>query len=76
MENPFLPQCRICFESDGELISPCNYISTLKYIHTECLQKWRKTLPFNVFNLIIIVIYNVKYVTIIMSLKIHIKKKL
>lgn len=50
MEDPFLPQCRICFDSDGELISPCNCSGTLKYIHTECLQKWRKTLPINVFN--------------------------
>lgn len=50
MEDSFLPQCRFCFESDGELISPCNCRGTLKYIHIECLQKWRKTLPFNVFN--------------------------
>ena len=50
MEDPFLPQCRICFEPEGELISPCNCIGTLKYIHRECLQKWRKTLPINIFN--------------------------
>ena len=50
MEDPFLSQCRICFDSYGELISPCNCSGTLKYIHIDCLQKWRKTLPFNVFN--------------------------
>lgn len=50
MKESFLSQCRICFETKGELISPCNCNGSLKYIHRECLQKWRKTLPINVFN--------------------------
>lgn len=37
--------CRICFEEDDEsnLISPCNCIGSQKYIHLECLNRWRST---------------------------------
>ena len=35
-------QCRICLESDeGEMIAPCNCIGDTKYVHRECLNKWR-----------------------------------
>lgn len=36
-------ECRICFENNesGNLISPCDCDGTQKYIHEECLQKWR-----------------------------------
>lgn len=41
-----LPQCRICFETDSDhLISPCQCTGTIRYVHRECLQIWRKTLP-------------------------------
>jgi hypothetical protein len=33
--------CRICFEENGELISPCNCKGTLQYVHPKCLSKWR-----------------------------------
>ena len=38
-----LNQCRICFESDNphDLISPCNCSGTSKYVHRECLNRWR-----------------------------------
>ena len=35
--------CRICFEDNNELISPCRCSGTSKWIHLECLQKWRFT---------------------------------
>lgn len=50
MKESFLKQCRICLETEGELITPCNCKGTIKYVHRECLQKWRTTLPINVFN--------------------------
>lgn len=36
-------QCRICFDDDiiDNLCSPCNCNGTSKYIHPECLTKWR-----------------------------------
>ena len=35
--------CRICFEEDdgGEYISPCLCKGTQKYIHRDCLNRWR-----------------------------------
>ena len=38
-------KCRICFsegyfEGKNPLISPCNCIGSLKYIHLDCLRKW------------------------------------
>ena len=36
-------QCRICLESGGTLISPCLCNGTSKYVHYECLEKWRYT---------------------------------
>lgn len=33
--------CRICFESGGELISPCFCTGSMKYVHSTCLDEWR-----------------------------------
>jgi len=35
--------CRICHEGeeDGSLFSPCKCSGTMKYVHAECLDKWR-----------------------------------
>jgi len=41
-------QCKICLggeeEEDelGRLISPCKCKGTIKYVHLECLNRWRK----------------------------------
>lgn len=37
-------QCRICFEEDERknLICPCKCSGTGKYVHRECLNKWRE----------------------------------
>lgn len=37
--------CRICMEAEpvGSLVSPCRCRGTMKYVHRECLQKWRAT---------------------------------
>lgn len=39
-------ECRICYEdeqeNDNELIYPCACDGTQKYVHEECLAKWRK----------------------------------
>ena len=32
--------CRICFESEGLLYTPCRCDGSIKYIHEECLLKW------------------------------------
>ena len=38
-------ECRICFDNayqaDNEFISPCLCNGTSKYIHKNCLEKWR-----------------------------------
>lgn len=34
-------KCRICFEGDGELIAPCLCDGNSKWIHRDCLNKWR-----------------------------------
>ena len=40
-----MTECRICFDSNheerGNLISPCKCSGSQKYIHEECLQRWR-----------------------------------
>ena len=33
--------CRICFESEGELISPCPCRGSAAYVHFSCLRKSR-----------------------------------
>ena len=39
-------ECRICYENEKEnknkLIYPCACKGTQKYVHAECLEKWRK----------------------------------
>jgi len=42
-----MTQCRICLEdvSLNELISPCLCDGTSKYVHIECLNRWRNTTP-------------------------------
>jgi len=37
-------ECRICFESeeDSEFIHPCLCDGTSKWVHTDCLDKWRQ----------------------------------
>lgn len=36
-----VPECRICFDNDEKLISPCKCTGTAAYVHENCLQKWR-----------------------------------
>ena len=39
MENKI---CRICLDDNGkELINPCKCNGTNKYVHLDCLNKWR-----------------------------------
>ena len=33
--------CRICYETKGELISPCMCSGSMKHIHRNCLNEWR-----------------------------------
>ncbi|BGP21451.1 E3 ubiquitin-protein ligase MARCH5 [Rhodotorula toruloides] len=54
-ENPTVPpadekMCRICFagedeEESGKLFSPCLCRGTSRYVHTKCLEQWRKAAP-------------------------------
>lgn len=32
--------CRICYESEGPLISVCNCKGSLKWVHPVCIEKW------------------------------------
>lgn len=42
--NAEQPQCRICFDNEGEdLIAPCYCRGTQKYVHRSCLDNWRST---------------------------------
>jgi len=38
------PLCRICMgdASEGKLFSPCLCKGSMRYVHVECLQRWRK----------------------------------
>lgn len=33
--------CRLCFESDGDIIAPCSCKGSSKWIHRNCLDTWR-----------------------------------
>jgi hypothetical protein len=35
--------CRICFETEGQLYSPCKCDGSVKYVHGGCLLQWIKT---------------------------------
>jgi len=35
------PCCRICFSSEGELVSPCCCDGSMRYVHLDCLSEWR-----------------------------------
>ena len=39
--------CRICFDTEGGLCSPCKCDGSVKYVHTKCLLKWLRTRPNN-----------------------------
>lgn len=32
--------CRICYEDEGELITPCQCTGTMAFVHKECIQRW------------------------------------
>ena len=38
-------QCRICYEGEDEkdevLISPCNCLGSVQFVHASCLNRWR-----------------------------------
>jgi hypothetical protein len=38
------PICRVCFEGaeDGMLIAPCLCTGSVQYVHTKCLERWRR----------------------------------
>lgn len=35
-------ECKICYSSEDKMISPCLCSGSLKYIHSKCLEKYRK----------------------------------
>ena len=36
-------ECRFCFQKDlRPLLSPCRCNGTIKYVHTSCLERWRR----------------------------------
>lgn len=36
-----MTECRICYDNSGPMISPCLCNGTIKYVHVECLNKFR-----------------------------------
>ena len=48
MYEKFTRECRICLCEDNnkELISPCRCSGSIEFVHRECLNKWRKTIPY------------------------------
>lgn len=39
-ERTATPLCRICLETDGELLKACNCAGTQGYVHRKCLRNW------------------------------------
>lgn len=40
--------CRICLEDDEyNLITPCNCSGTMKYVHKNCINRWRHSVDYN-----------------------------
>ena len=39
-EGDDVPECRICRDTDGEMIVPCGCRGTQKYVHSHCLWEW------------------------------------
>ena len=35
------PSCRICRDTAGQLITPCQCSGSMAYVHRECLDRWR-----------------------------------
>lgn len=40
-----LPECRICLESHGNLISVCACKGTCEFVHEECIVEWIQQFP-------------------------------
>jgi len=40
-EEDEAPECRICFERDSGLVSPCSCSGSMKYVHQTCLERTR-----------------------------------
>lgn len=36
-------QCRICLESDGELLAPCDCKGTARFAHAACIAEWQSS---------------------------------
>mmetsp|Transcript_44546 Transcript_44546/g.140547 ORF Transcript_44546/g.140547 Transcript_44546/m.140547 type:complete len:376 (+) Transcript_44546:258-1385(+) len=42
LEGNWRPMCRICYEEDPEgLFAPCKCNGSMRFVHQECLRKWR-----------------------------------
>jgi len=52
LEETDILTCRICLENDLEdnFISPCNCSGTSKYVHKDCLNKWRYSFEYSPFS--------------------------
>ncbi|KRH91797.1 Protein involved in mRNA turnover and stability, partial [Pseudoloma neurophilia] len=35
------PMCKFCYQSNGQLISPCSCKGSIKFVHYQCLKRWR-----------------------------------
>ena len=40
-EEENIGRCRYCYDTDGDLISPCECKGSNKHVHLECLKKWQ-----------------------------------
>lgn len=46
IKSPAFPrECRICLDTQGELIEPCECKGSSGYVHLQCLNKWRLSFP-------------------------------
>ena len=47
--EPHGASCRICYSGseDGSLFTPCHCSGTMKFVHRQCLEKWRASGPKN-----------------------------
>ena len=40
-------ECRICLESDGELLKVCSCSGSIEYVHLKCIKNWVERFPVN-----------------------------
>ena len=70
IENFQEMQCRICLDSDGQLLKVCNCSGSIEFVHLKCIKTWINTFSVRDRNHSFCELCNTKY-----QLSINIKEK-